>query len=68
MDLLYKINALVVGRIKNVKFEHDFCTNNWFFSAQKGRCALLLNMIWHLSSFHRMASSTAKHTLNYNWL
>lgn len=29
---------------------------------------LLLNMIWHLSSFHRMASSTAKHTLNYNWL
>ena len=34
MDLLYKINALVVGRIKNVKFEHDFCTNNWFFIAQ----------------------------------
>ena len=38
MDLFYIISPLVVGRVKNVKFEHDFYINNWFFSAQKGRC------------------------------
>ena len=34
MDLFHIISALVVDRVKKVKFEHDFCTNNWFFIAQ----------------------------------
>ena len=37
----YEISALVVVIVENDKFEHDFCTNFWFFMAQKGRCARL---------------------------
>ena len=36
----YEISALVVVIVENDKFEHDFCTNFWFFMAQKGRCEL----------------------------
>ena len=52
-------STLQVCMEKNVKFNHDFCTNKWFFIAQKGRCALSLQivdlkwqlLVWRLSDF-----------------
>ena len=41
MLLTYKNSALVVGKVKNRKFNQEFCSNNWFFMDQKGRCALV---------------------------
>ena len=56
MLLTYKNSALVVGKVKNRKFNQEFCSNNWFFMDQKGRCGStlsisFLNFLLHHKSF-----------------
>ena len=54
MLLTYKNSALVVGKVKNRKVNQEFCSNNWFFMDQKGRCAISFFCIFSSSNFLRL--------------
>ena len=52
----------MVGKVEYPKLNHDFCTNNWFFIAQKGHSEFWLlknmNQIFVISlKFHLLPCS-----------
>ena len=66
--LTYKNSALVVGKVENRKFNQQFCSNNWFFIDQKGRCARVISSAVHvLPVVNKISSQSFIFKQHVNW-